>query len=159
MMGGIVLNIKNVNESFFHLLLQMQRFKVDKLVPRLKTHELAILYIIDSCSKDKGGAYVSEIAEALGIPASGVSRILRRLEDELCYITRTADSNDRRNTLVSFTKKGKKSFDRDKSFALGIATKIFNYLTPEEQVQYLELSKKLKNASDIVLSKLSNSDE
>lgn len=146
----------NIDEIFFRLLLQMNRVKLDKFAPKLKTHELAILYIIDIHTSSKGGAYVSEIAEVLNIPTSGVSRILRRMEDELCYIKRTPDPKDRRNIIVSFTDKGKESYGHHKSFAMGIASNIFNHLTKEEQLQYIELSKKLQKASEIELSKLSD---
>lgn len=145
---------KQSDESFFRLLLQMNRLSLDKLPTNLKAHELAALFIIDECNCDKDGVYVSEIAESLRIPMSGVSRILKRLESELHYIVRRPDTKDRRNTLVSLTKEGKDNFDQNKALAIDFAKKVFNYLTPEEQHQYLQISEKLKKASDIEFANL-----
>lgn len=149
----------NIDEAFFRLILQMNRVKLDRLAPQLKTHELGVFYIIDINTKEKGGAYVSEIAELLNIPLSGVSRILRRMEDELGFIVRTPDPKDRRNTIVSFTDKGRENYENEKKLAMGIASRIFNHLTHEEQLKYIELTKKLHKATKIEFSKLSNNDE
>lgn len=150
------MKLEPMDEAFFRLLLQMNQIKIDKLAPELKTHELAIFYIIAKNTDIKGGAYVSEIADLLNIPVSGVSRILRRLENDLMYIRRTPDPSDRRNTIVSFTKEGKENYERHKSHALALATRIFNYLTKEEQVKYLELSDRLYKAFETEFSKLEN---
>lgn len=145
---------KQADEFFFRLQIQMNSMNIDKLASNLKTHELATLYIIDSCGCEKDGVYVSEIAEGLHIPISAVSRILKRLEYDIHYIERRTNPKDRRNTIVSMSEEGKKYYDKTMDLAKAFGNRIFSSLTLEEQQLYFQLSEKLKEAAEIEFAKL-----
>ena len=142
------------DELFFRLQLQLNRNDINKVSGNLKTHELGILHIINN-HQDKGGVYVSEIAKPMGLSMSAVSRILKRLEDELHFIERKSDPNDRRNILVSLTEIGKNEYSKRIKAAIEFSKRVFNYLTPEEQELFIQFSERLAKAADIEMAKLS----
>ena len=145
---------KQADDFFFHLQMQLNSMNIDRVASNLKTHELNILHIINYGSKEKGGVYVSEIANSLGLPMSAVSRSLKHLEDEMHYIVRKSDQKDRRNTLVTMTEEGRTEYKHVMAFAKEFGQKIFSCLTSEERHQYLEMSDKLHNAAKSEFAKL-----
>lgn len=56
-------------------------------------------------SREDHKVRVSDIVSRIGMPAPGVSRILKGLEED-GILRRSLDPNDRRTTLVSFTDRG-----------------------------------------------------
>jgi DNA-binding MarR family transcriptional regulator len=63
-------------------------------------------------SREDHKVRVSEIVSRLGIPAPGVSRILKGLEED-GIVMRSLDPEDRRTTLVSFTDKGMQEIQKN----------------------------------------------
>ncbi len=145
---------KQTDDFFFRLQMQMHSFNIDAFSKNLRTHELNILHTINRCSDDKGGVYVSEIAKTLELPMSAISRMLKHLEDDLHYIVRKQDTENRRHTIVSITDRGKLEYDRTMELAKSFISKVFQCFTLEERILYCEMMEKIKNATDIEYAKL-----
>lgn len=98
-----------------------------------------ILYVI--CEKE-GRCLQSEISKLTGISRQTINSAIRKLEkEEIVYIKQGKG----RNTIICLTDKGEKVAE-EKIFPLyEIENKIWNEWTPEEQQQYLALTKKYRD--------------
>lgn len=98
-----------------------------------------ILYVL--CEKE-GRCLQSEISKLTGISRQTINSAIRKLErDEIVYL----EQGKGRNTILCLTEKGK-NFALEKIYPLfEIENKIWNEWTPEEQQQYLALTKKYRD--------------
>ena len=96
--------------ELFLLMGEMRRVMIWDLLPDTTPGEMRTLAAIRICRErtEDGKVKVSDICESLHHPAPAVSRMLRRLEENGC-IERTTDPQDRRNTLVRMTEKGRQT--------------------------------------------------
>lgn len=100
-------------ELFIRSFTQFKKFMVHGCMPGLGRVETVIM----GCVVHKKKKYavdqvkVADIVRATGMPASGVSRALRRLEEK-GMLVRTQKSDDRRVTLVALTSDGQAQFER-----------------------------------------------
>ncbi len=98
-----------------------------------------ILYVL---SEKDGKCLQSEISKLTGISRQTINSAIRKLEkEELVYL----EQGKGRNTILCLTEKGEK-FSLEKIYPLReIERKIWNEWTPEEQQQYLTLTKKYRD--------------
>ena len=98
-----------------------------------------ILYVL--CEKD-GRCLQSEISKLTGISRQTINSAVRRLEKEdIVYL----EQGKGRNTILCLTEKGEQ-FSLEKIRPLHeIENRIWNEWTPEEQQQYLALTKKYRD--------------
>ena len=98
-----------------------------------------ILYVL---SEKDGKCLQSEISKLTGISRQTINSAIRKLEKkELVYL----EQGKGRNTILCLTEKGEK-FSLEKMHPLReIERKIWNEWTPEEQQQYLTLTKKYRD--------------
>lgn len=68
-----------------------------------------------SMASPNGKVRVSDLVSMLQMPAPGVSRLLKALEEE-GLVVRTIDPSDRRNTLVSLTDSGRAETERGRAW-------------------------------------------
>lgn len=96
-----------------------------------------ILYVL--CGKDDGRCLQSEVSRMTGISRQTVNSAVRRLEKEeiVCL-----EQGKGRNTVLCLTEKGEK-YVREKIYPIYEAeNRIWDEWTPEEQRQYLDLTRK-----------------
>lgn len=98
-----------------------------------------ILYVL--CEKG-GKCLQSEISRLTGISRQTINSAIRKLEkEEIVYL----EQGKGRNTILCLTEKGQK-FSLEKIYPLHeIENKIWSEWTPEEQQQYLALTKKYRD--------------
>ncbi len=80
---------------------------------------------------DYGALHISQLAEHIAVERSQLSRILDQMED-LGYVERTASKQDRRQTKLYFTKKGKEAFNTVLPIIAGHYEKICSNITATE---------------------------
>src|SRR5579864_1659884 len=98
--------------------------------------DLAVLYAISQ--SPEGKARPTDLAEAVGLTASGVTRLLIPLE-KIGVVKREAHERDSRSSYVVITKSGKELFEN----ALKLAELRANDFMPEEQLKKVEQANEL----------------
>lgn len=94
-------------EAIFKSLHKMKCIRLDALFDGLTQYEFIIMQIIEKKTRENGkGIYVSEIADYMNVSTPAISRKLGILEEKE-FIIRNTDEEDRRNTYVCLTDKGK----------------------------------------------------
>lgn len=78
------------------------------------------------------GASVKDVAEHLGIPMSGASRLIEKLVDRK-LMARTTDANDRRRVVLTLRPAGKRLRARARERTQQGLTTTFQRLTPSER--------------------------
>lgn len=98
-----------------------------------------ILYVL---YEKKGRCLQSEISRLTGISRQTINSAIRKLKkDEIVYL----EQGKGRNTILCLTEKGK-TFAAEKIQPLyEVENKIWSEWTPEEQQQYLSLTKKYRD--------------
>lgn len=94
--------------EFFQTMCAIRRLNWDSLlreVSRREEHFLKTIEQFHCMHPDIPGMYVNDLAEQLGITKSGVSKMLRHLE-ERGLVERHVDPDNRRNTFVCLTEEG-----------------------------------------------------
>ncbi len=99
-----------------------------------------IMYVI---SERDGRCMQSEVSRLTGISRQTINSAIRKLEkDGMVYL----EQGQGRNTIVCLTEKGRE-FTAEKIEPLfEIENRIWNEWTPEEQRQYLELTRKYRDS-------------
>jgi DNA-binding MarR family transcriptional regulator len=85
---------------------------------------------------------VSTLVKKVPMPAPAVSRCLRGLEME-GYVVRTADARDRRNTLVTLTETGEKTYKAADSIMRDYFDAVFERMEPKELDEMTMLMEKM----------------
>lgn len=99
-----------------------------------------ILYVIS----EKGDQCLqSDISRLTGISRQTINSAIRKLEKDEIVVLRQGRG---RNTIVCLTEKGKRFSSERIAPLFEIENKIWNEWTPEEQRQYLTLTKKYRDA-------------
>lgn len=91
---------------------------------------------------ERGGVYVSEIAECLKMAPSAVSRMLRGLS-ERDFIGRKVDENDRRNTYVFLTPEGETVRNEMSQIMNEMTENVVDKMGQEDTKKLIELINKL----------------
>lgn len=101
---------KELSMEFLATAHRFKKIHMDGIFPEISKGEFWALKIIQKANlqNESGcGVYVSTIAEHLKVTPSAISRMLKGLEEKE-LIERKVNKNDRRNTYVTLTEKGKK---------------------------------------------------
>ena len=101
---------KELSMEFLATAHRFKKIHMDGIFPEISKGEFWTLKIIQKANlqNESGcGVYVSTIAEHLKVTPSAISRMLKGLEEK-GLIERKVNKNDRRNTYVTLTEKGKK---------------------------------------------------
>ena len=100
-----------MQEEFVHeILVEMHRlksvFRPERGGMALKPYEAMLLHCVQNMSEEGVKAFPSQIGEAMGFSRSFVAQILTHLE-EMEYITRNTQKDDRRMSEIVLTEKGR----------------------------------------------------
>lgn len=122
--------MKNYKKEFYETMLEFRRMKISSVFPEITPLEHRALKSIDLCSELDENVKISQVVAKMEIPAPGVSRIIRHMEEK-GLVVRTVDPKDRRNTFVSMTDEGRKVFDRCEGILEELANRVFLRLGEE----------------------------
>ncbi len=89
-----------------------------------------------------GAVSMSAIAEKMNHTTAAATGLVDRLEN-LGYVGRTHDLDDRRKVLVQITRKGENLVNRIRQDIVGKLTGLTGLLTPEEQITWLQIYEKI----------------
>lgn len=101
---------KELSMEFLATAHRFKKIHMDGIFPEISKGEFWALKMIQKAtlkSESECGVYVSTIAECLKVTPSAISRMLKGMEEK-GLIERKVNKNDRRNTYVTLTEKGKK---------------------------------------------------
>lgn len=100
---------EEISRAFPQIMHKMGKLSVDAVIGRDMTQNefiaLNILHDYKKENKESQGIYVSTLSAVMRTSVSGISRMLRVMEDR-GLIERSVDREDRRNTFVSITDQG-----------------------------------------------------
>lgn len=114
-----MLDKNSQNNRFYMALYRLGHLNYQELVPELSKTETVIFHCMlekedGSCKKIKDNKMaqikMSELANKIGISTPSLSRMVKGLEEK-GYLKRVVDEEDRRNTYVCLTPKGKELSD------------------------------------------------
>jgi DNA-binding MarR family transcriptional regulator len=88
-----------------------------------------------------------DLADAFCMDANNVVLLLNELE-QLGYVTRLRDPDDRRRHLVQITKAGRRAFERAERATEAIEDEVLHSLRPEERETLLRLLSRALRASE-----------
>ncbi len=94
-------------QALFDTYRRLKRLDLTSGIAGLSSGDFALLRVVDALGSDNDGqgAEVSQAARQLGVSAPAVSKGIRKLE-ELGYLERNINKNDRRFTFITLTPKG-----------------------------------------------------
>lgn len=103
---------------------------------------LSAIVTAHAAQPDSPGVYVSALAENLAVSVSMVSKMLKVLEEK-GWILRTIDPDSRRNTYVSLTPQGRRSFAEESERAADANRRITARMGEETMARFLQDATKL----------------
>ena len=95
----------------------------------------------------KNGSPSTSLGPAMGMEATSLTRLLKRME-ELELITRQKDQSDGRMVRVFLTDKGKEMRLKSRQSVLKFNQEIQNLLTHEELTMFYQIMNKINNVLD-----------
>lgn len=104
-----ILEQKSLQEEFLDCLRRIRKGEQSSIYQHFSRSEfyaLSALNTLLESKKENQGVQVNVLANQLQLSPQAISKTLRSLENK-AYIERHVDKDDRRNTLVYITKKGK----------------------------------------------------
>ncbi len=110
------MNLNKMQEDLLKTANRFRKMKYEFLFHDISKREFEMLMVMEHFSRendDRKGIYVWELAKALHISSPAVSKMIRALE-ERGYAARDVDKEDRRNTYVYVTDKGREAQRKSK---------------------------------------------
>lgn len=128
--------MKQKNE-FFEAFHRFRKLDITSMFPELSGSDFRTLMTIECVGKEKEGKgiRVSELAQQMRVAAPAASRTLKGLE-ERGMIERSVDTEDRRNTYVFLTQKGKEVLEDAEQIMNDFSHAVFERLD-EEKMEHL----------------------
>ncbi len=133
-------------EIFLEILHELARLNLGSTLHAVTQGEFFLLSIIrrfgDYVENRANSVNVSRLAVALEVTPASVSRTLRGLESR-GYLERVTDAENRRNTYVKLTEKGRSLFLKENELVAKLAGRIFNRMGEENMHTLRALSEQL----------------
>lgn len=118
------------NRKLFEAFLNMRRLRLSGVLSGITAMELEALRTIEVCRRRDGNVKISSIVAELEVPAPGVSRMIRHLEEK-GMVERQVDPGDRRNTFVTMTEEGMAAFEEGERVLKELGTRVIGRLGDE----------------------------
>ncbi len=96
---------------------------------------------------EKDGTYSTKIGPQLGMEATGMTRLLKNMEED-GLIIRHADEHDRRKVRICLTEKGREKRKVARSVVKKFNKKVLNELTDQEFEIFKDVISKVQNVID-----------
>ncbi len=145
--------MKKKNEVFeaFH---RFRKLDITSMFPELSGSDFRTLMAIECVGKEKQrkGVRVSELAQEMCVVTPAASRTLKGLE-ERGMIERTVDTEDRRNTYVFLTEKGKKVLADTEQIMDDFSNAVFEHLDEEKMKHLIAYLKEIYEVSEQEIKK------
>ncbi len=133
-------------EIFLEILHELARLNLSSTLHAVTQGEFFLLSIIrrfgDYVENRANSVNVSRLAVALEVSPASVSRTLRGLESR-GYLERVTDAENRRNTYVKLTEKGRSLFLKENELVAKLAGRVFNRMGEENMHTLRSLSEQL----------------
>lgn len=136
--------MKDKFEELFEAMHQFHKLKISDIMPNLSGAEFWTMRVLMS-KGENGRENVSELARKTRVLPSAISRTLRGLEEK-GYVERMVNKNDRRNTCVEITDKGREVTDKVKEIMCDYGQTVLSQLDEDELSQFISY---LNNIYDI----------
>ena len=139
--------MKQKNE-FFEAFHRFRKLDITSMFPELSGSDFRTLMTIECVGKEKEGkgVRVSELAQKMRVATPAASRTLRGLE-ERGMIERSVDTEDRRNTYVFLTQKGKKVLANAERIMNDFSNAVFERLDEEKMERLIAYLKEVYEVS------------
>lgn len=130
-------------ERLADIIMKMQRCFVLHLSEELSRGQVSFpQFSLLGHVSDSGVLSMSEIAEKMEHTTAAATGLVDRLEN-LGYVVRSHDDDDRRKVLTRLTPKGEELVDRIRQNIIEKLTCVSGILTPHEQVTWLQIYEKI----------------
>lgn len=129
-------------EEIFNSITKRKNF-IDKIPSNISQGESGVLlYLLNNNNISQ-----SELSENLNVTMPRILAIINSLQNKN-LVLKTTDSNDKRKTIISITKKGKEDISDKRKCAINFIENIIKELTDEEIEQYVYINKKIEEISN-----------
>lgn len=146
---------KELSMEFLATAHRFKKIHMVSIFPEISKGEFWALKIIQKANlqNESGcGVYVSTIAEHLKVTPSAISRMLKGLEEK-DLIERKVDKNDRRNTYVTLTEKGKKVTKKVEAEMNELTKSIISSMGEEDSKTLIRLFNKLVDTMEVEIKR------
>ncbi|OVZ59707.1 hypothetical protein CDO44_11305 [Pigmentiphaga sp. NML080357] len=127
-----------------HYMLAIDRKHVQNMAKILKPFDCSpLMWRIVSVLSDQDGRSVAELAETTVIERSNLSRLLDAMEEE-GYITKSHGVEDKRQTMVYVTRKGRSLFERSLPSVLSYYQVFLAGISPPEMTVLMKALRTIK---------------
>ncbi len=141
------MNLNKMQEDLLKTANRFRKMKYEFLFHDISKREFEMLMVMEHFSRendDRKGIYVWELAKALHISSPAVSKMIRALE-ERGYAGRDVDKEDRRNTYVYVTDKGKEALRKSKEKMDEVMRKVVIRMGEKNMKEFIVLCNLLKD--------------
>lgn len=140
--------------KFFEAFHRFRKLDITSMFPELSGSDFRTLMTIECVGKEKEGkgVRVSELAQEMRVAPPAASRTLKGLE-ERGLISRSVDTNDRRNTYVSLTEPGKKALADAEQIMNDFSNAVFERLDEEKMEHLIAYLKEIYEVSEQEIKK------
>lgn len=134
--------------EFFEILSSFRSLNIATMFPNISHGDFGTMQTIRGFEEKNNhkGVKVSQLAKKMHIAVPAVSRCLRSLEEK-GLIERTVDKEDRRNTYVVLTEKGKMVSDETDEIMSEFGKAVFGHMGKESMQQLNSYLKELRETA------------
>ena len=151
---------KEIQEEMFRAMFRLRHLNLSSMLKDISIGEYKILEMCSGCSKcgaKADGTYVSGMAAKMRVSSPAVSRLLKSMERKN-YITRHADTKDRRNTRVFITDIGREKREECREILCHYTEQVIGRMGAENMLQLLNLFNQMIGIMEKELKKTEKGD-
>ena len=132
-------NIREKAQELFKIMSQTTK-TLSKIPLSCSQGEIRILLYL---SLKENGSTASKVSKELGMSLPRITAVFNSLEEKK-LIKKNIDENDKRKTIISITKEGKRVIEEKQEEAITNMVTILEKLSEEEVNQYLNIVRKIQ---------------
>ena len=132
-------NIREKAQELFKIMSQTTK-TLSKIPLSCSQGEIRILLYL---SLKENGSTASKVSKELGMSLTRITAVFNSLEEKK-LIKKNIDENDKRKTIISITKEGKRVIEEKQEEAITNMVTILEKLSEEEVNQYLNIVRKIQ---------------
>ena len=132
-------------EELLNLRVSMSQMRIERRMSKLAKGEM---FVINYLGRHENSAYPKDLSRNMDVSTARIATILNHLEMNK-LVTRTVDSHDNRQIIVSLTRSGIERYRQYRADMLSSVEKMLASLGENDAKEYVRLQKKLVQTMDM----------
>ena len=148
----------NSSYDIVSMIKRLHSITFNPLIDEVNSSEYGILKLVCKINSEQNNpcVIVSDISKRLNVSAPSVTKVLNSLEKK-GLVERKIDNENRRNTIVYLTKKGKEIKEQNDKILAKFIENVYEHVGRENIVQFMQLSEIILDAFDKEVNSSNNS--